>query len=206
MEHIMKLGQKLPVCEIVCQKTQLSYAEIQKIIATGTEHMTEAKVGVGEEGMLKIDHRKSQVSWWTPDFIKKYDLDDTMQKIYDAVNYVNDEFYQFDLLYIMPLQFTQYSENDNGFYHAHTDCGDLEPKVHRKLSFIIFLNDMEDYEGGDFIYYPSTEGVNTSKERSDLIKKGNMIVFPSYLLHEVTAVTKGTRYSLVGWCEGPRFK
>jgi len=33
-----------------------------------------------------------------------------------------------------------------------------------------------------------------------------MIFFPSYTLHEVTPVTKGTRYTLVGWVHGPAFK
>ena len=33
-----------------------------------------------------------------------------------------------------------------------------------------------------------------------------MAVFPSYSLYEVTPVTKGERYSLVGWITGPQFK
>ena len=37
-------------------------------------------------------------------------------------------------------------------------------------------------------------------------KKGTIIFFPSYTLHEVTKVTKGTRRALVGWATGPAFK
>ena len=33
-------------------------------------------------------------------------------------------------------------------------------------------------------------------------KTGNITFFPSYLPHEVTPVTKGTRYSLVMWFLG----
>jgi PKHD-type hydroxylase len=33
-----------------------------------------------------------------------------------------------------------------------------------------------------------------------------MTLFPSYLLHRVKAVTKGTRLSLVGWIGGPHYR
>ena len=35
--------------------------------------------------------------------------------------------------------------------------------------------------------------------------KGTLIFFPSYYLHKVHKVTKGTRYSLVTWFVGNRF-
>jgi PKHD-type hydroxylase len=33
-----------------------------------------------------------------------------------------------------------------------------------------------------------------------------MFAFPSYVLHRVKPVTKGTRNSLVAWISGPEFK
>ena len=70
----------------------------------------------------------------------------------------------------------------------------LHNKV-RKLSMIVNLND--DFEGGDLILY-----------NDGLIKqnKGCITFFPSYLLHEITPVTKGTRYSLSMWFLGKPFK
>ena len=61
----------------------------------------------------------------------------------------------------------------------------------RKMSMSVNLND--DYEGGDLILYDC-----------DPIKQktGNATFFPSFLPHEVTPVTKGTRYSLVMWFLG----
>ena len=38
------------------------------------------------------------------------------------------------------------------------------------------------------------------------IEQGSIIVFPSYQLHQVTEITEGTRYSLVCWAEGPRWR
>jgi PKHD-type hydroxylase len=35
---------------------------------------------------------------------------------------------------------------------------------------------------------------------------GTVIVFPSFVIHEVKKITAGTRRSLVTWVNGPRFK
>ena len=37
-------------------------------------------------------------------------------------------------------------------------------------------------------------------------KQGDLILFPSYTLHEVKPVTKGERNSLVAWVTGKPFK
>jgi PKHD-type hydroxylase len=37
-------------------------------------------------------------------------------------------------------------------------------------------------------------------------EKGTVIMFPSYLLHRVTPVTKGVRKSLVLWVGGTTFR
>ncbi len=37
-------------------------------------------------------------------------------------------------------------------------------------------------------------------------RRGAFIAFPSFLLHRVTPVTRGTRWSLVAWILGPRWR
>jgi len=37
-------------------------------------------------------------------------------------------------------------------------------------------------------------------------KQGSIIVFPSLLMHQVTPVTKGERYSAVAWATGPQLR
>ncbi|MEC7191643.1 MAG: 2OG-Fe(II) oxygenase [Pseudomonadota bacterium] len=44
------------------------------------------------------------------------------------------------------------------------------------------------------------------EESSVACKRGDVIVFPSYLHHRVKPVTKGVRYSIVAWYGGPPFK
>lgn len=83
----------------------------------------------------------------------------------------------------------------NGHYDWHEDHGEGGDFSLRKLSFVIPLN--EGYEGGQFRLL-----------RHDVPeqKKGTMIVFSSFKTHCVMPVTRGERWSLVGWVTGPPFK
>ena len=70
----------------------------------------------------------------------------------------------------------------------------------RKISLSVQLTDPGEYEGGQLQLY-------TKKNVQTLPKtKGSAIFFPSFLLHQVTPVTKGKRMSLVAWVTGPQFK
>ena len=72
----------------------------------------------------------------------------------------------------------------------------------RKISISAVLND--DYEGGEFQTMQIQEGktiINTINPR-----RGDVIIFPSFLSHRVKPVTKGIRYSVVAWYGGPPFK
>ena len=121
------------------------------------------------------------------------------RKVVDAVTTLNDKFYQFDLEKIETLQFTEYNEEKQGFYAKHID-NLLQAYEYRKLSFTIQLSDPKDYNGGELNIYTQDDPFTTIKNQ------GTLVAFPSYLLHEVTPITKGTRYSLVGWVVGPKFK
>jgi PKHD-type hydroxylase len=70
----------------------------------------------------------------------------------------------------------------------------------RKLSFSVMLTDPEEYEGGELLLKIDSFPITPPN------KKGTVIFFPSYVLHEVTPVTKGTRKTLVGWVLGPKFR
>ncbi|MFT7073376.1 MAG: PKHD-type hydroxylase [Patiriisocius sp.] len=64
----------------------------------------------------------------------------------------------------------------------------------------IQLSDPNDYEGGDLRFMINKEIVNAPKE------KGTIIIFPSFIMHRVTPITKGTRQSIVGWVSGPPYR
>ncbi len=114
-----------------------------------------------------------------------------------AIN-CNNENYWFDLLgFHQELQLTRYSEGD--FFDWHLDFGAGEISA-RKLSMTIQLSDPNDYEGGDLQFMINKEIVNTPR------KKGTIVIFPSFIIHRVTPITKGTRQSIVGWVSGPPFR
>ena len=101
------------------------------------------------------------------------------------------------------LQYGIYS--DGGYYDWHVDIIDDSIKFPRKLSMTIWLNDPDEYEGGEFDI--EVEGPRKDL-RYDSIKlpKGSIVVFPSSMWHRVRPVTCGVRKSLVTWFRGAPFR
>ena len=153
---------------------------------------------VGGKVSLDPSIRKSRVSWIPSS-------DPETQWIFrtctDMVNELNEKFFKFDLMYIESLQFTEYNGDslDPAFYGKHLDVM-LTNNGSRKLSFSVLLSDENSFVGGDLLLHCQKDPVAGVKQQ------GVAVAFPSNLLHEVTPVTQGVRYSLVGWVVGPRFK
>jgi PKHD-type hydroxylase len=166
--------------------------ECQSMIDYGKSvGLESAAVGRGE---LNETVRNSNVVFLNPDeFTTLY-----YQKLTEVVNELNARFFGFDLFsFGEALQFTEYT-SPGGKYSSHIDRivhGNI-----RKLSIVVQLSDPSDYEGGDFQTFFSDLPDNLPKDR------GTVLVFPSYVVHAVTPVTRGTRHSLVGWINGKPFR
>ena len=93
---------------------------------------------------------------------------------------------------------------DGNLPHEYTQDFNKFFKV-RKLSMTLNLTDPNSYEGGDLMFdLGKNEGdISTATEARN---QGTIIVFPSFLYHCVSPVTKGIRYSLVNWSLGRPFK
>jgi PKHD-type hydroxylase len=170
-----------------------SEQELDKIIALGKEAgVTDATVGVGNVN----SYRASSISWLDTD---NPDYDWIYATLEPVIRKVNEDYFNFDLTHILPLQFTTYDESNNGHYRPHLDLGQSQPS--RKLSFSIQLSDPYSHEGG-LLQFP----FNRTEPEVAPRARGKIIFFPSFMLHEVTPVTKGTRHSLVGWVTGPLFR
>jgi PKHD-type hydroxylase len=142
----------------------------------------------------KSDVRDSKISWLYP----IDDMDWAFRRVTDITLNLNERFFKFDLFGINEgFQFTNY-EAPSGKYGKHVDRGINLPV--RKLSISIQLTNPEKYEGGELYLYDYDKGTVMDKTQ------GTLIIFPSYVLHEVTPVTKGTRNSLVTWVTGKQFK
>ena len=170
--------------------------ECQTIIDYGkSQVLEEGVINTGDTSPSQVKEiRDSKVVFLQPDENMQW----VYRKLTDVVQHLNKEYFMFDLTgFAEGLQFTEYTA-PGGNYNFHVDSG--YNKVIRKLSIVLQLSDESDYEGGDFIIR------NSSKDQFLQRKQGTILAFPSYTVHKVSPVTKGTRHSLVGWITGPRFK
>ena len=102
---------------------------------------------------------------------------------------------------IEQIQYTEYHAEDKGHYDWHLDIGNDQYSL-RKISLTVQLSDPNDYEGGLL----ELNHAGDDKSITAPTTKGSVFVFPSYLRHRVTPVTKGIRKSLVLWVGGNQFR
>ena len=90
---------------------------------------------------------------------------------------------------------TMFSKSNKGMkYGRHIDNAYMS-SGRADLSFTIFLNKKDDYEGGEL----SIENLNSeNKFKLDL---GEIIIYPSTYLHSVQEVIDGERLVFIGWIE-----
>lgn len=169
--------------------------ELNRIIAI-CKKLPKVEASLGN-GAVDTSTRISYVSWVSVN-------NETLwlyQKITDCINYMNDKFFQYDLTRVEKFQFTHYYGEGNNFYAPHLDCSFEECLPdNRKLSFVLQLSDVNDYEGGELRLHQGKHPETIPKE------KGLITFFPSHTLHECTPVTSGIRYTLVGWIHGPKLR
>ena len=138
--------------------------------------------------------RDSKISWLYP----TDGMDWVFRRVTDITLNLNERFFNFDLFGLNEgFQFTNY-EAPSGKYGKHVDRA--INMVVRKLSISIQLSNPDEYEGGELYLYDDDKGTIMDKAQ------GTLILFPSYILHEVMPITKGERNSLVTWVTGKQFK
>ena len=156
------------------------------------------------DGPIEKDEEKfrvSNVGFHHPNDPK---LKFVFEKFNSVFEYVNSMFYNFDINGYDYFQYAEYDAKESGRYNWHMDLGldAFSENVYstRKLSMSMILNTPGvDFEGGDF-------QTLLSKETNIPLKRGQILIFPSFILHRVKPVTKGIRKSLVIWVTGPGFK
>ena len=146
-------------------------------------------------GDIRSNVRNSGVCWIREPFYKNL--------VFDIITRTNrDSGLNFQLEYLENIQLTRYIAPD-GHYDFHTDDdGHSRENIDdsmRKISMSCLLTDSSEFEGGNF-------QIQTGESPYDVkLEKGDIILFPSYKLHRVSPVTKGTRHSLVAWAHGRAF-
>lgn len=117
--------------------------------------------------------------------------------------------WNFDWNFSESCQFTKYGVNQ--YYGWHCDSWEIpynkpddlnsHGKI-RKLSVTCSLSDPSEYEGGELEFNfnnPEKNKKQNIKKCKEILPRGSIVVFPSFVWHRVCPVFKGTRYSLVIW-------
>lgn len=171
--------------------------ECKKIIEVANKKKTKQTAYIGgASGTAKIDYkiRKNKIVWLD----EKDDLKWMYEKLSNVIPAINEQYFKFDLYGLCEdIQFTEYGPKGD-HYKQHMDK--VLYGVSRKLSIVIQLTDPKDYKGGELQIFESSEPTIVTKQQ------GMAVFFPSYMLHQVTPVTKGMRHTLVMWVAGKNFK
>jgi len=170
--------------------------QIQKIIEI-CDGYTQQEASVGPGKVNKVV-RKTDIAW----------IDHTPETsfIYDSLGYIarqlNGQFFNFDIWgFQEDLQYTVYGQEESHYtWHMDRGMSKSSGSAPRKLSLVLQLSDPDEYEGGDLQLFTQPETITIEK------KKGLVVAFPSFIMHRVTPVTKGTRRTLVVWLTGPSFR
>lgn len=185
---------RLPIA--LCEDIQKMAAEIAENTALVGNRNIETKDGKAIE-----DSRRSRIKFFDYTNVKHKVMFDL---VFDHAIAANRSSFGFDIDKVIDVQYTKYLAEEKGFYNWHDDVTWCSPNLfHRKLSFTAQLSDPSSYEGGDLLFDLPKELCPPAEA---LRKQGTVIIFPSFLRHMVSPVTKGERHSMVSWIEGLCFR
>lgn len=154
---------------------------------------------IGVEGIVKdSSNRKTEVAW-----AFTHDYPDLHKDLWELCTIANNEWFGFHIDSLPYIQFAKYKSEKESFYNKHQDVFYLNnsPK-HRKLTCVVQLTDPNEYEGGDLELFEC----DSYPDKNEIREQGTVIIFPSFIYHAVTPITKGIRYSAVAWFEGPNWR
>ena len=139
--------------------------------------------------------------------VRFYPLDHwVVPKLCEIASEVNKQYYNFEISNLQCPQFTEYKKGQH--YKWHRDIYPPEPDgpypgLIRKLSMCIQLSNFDKYKGGNLFI----KDMDNKQHKPENFKdKGDLIIFPSFLLHQITEVKGGKRNSLVCWVMGQPFR
>ena len=117
-------------------------------------------------------------------------------KVHKAVKRVNKDLWGYAGDYSDYHEVYRYTPGD--FFDWHMDLGEGE-LAKRKVTTLIQLTSPSKYAGGELELFANM--THTASKR-----RGTLVIYPSYVMHRVTKVTEGMRYSLGGEIIGRPFK
>jgi hypothetical protein len=181
----------------VRDKPEISWAFDKKIFIKEnviTREVCEDIIAYGQNKVVKGINKYPQyfgISFHTCLLQSNHYVNDLLQPVWEeAVSAL-----QVDIDFIEPYELKRYTTND--FFGKHHDgYYSLDHGLDRKLTFSLQLSDVTDYDAGEF-------NIIGKKHK---LSQGSVICFPSYFTHDVTRITNGTRWALIGWGWGNNWR
>jgi|TARA_R110001599_G_scaffold44700_2_gene132814 PKHD-type hydroxylase len=198
---------KSAIPERICDDIVRYGHQIQDTIAITGGFDNKKKLNKKEIKDLKKT-RNSNVVWINDTWIYK--------EIHPYINAANrDSGWNFDWDFSEECQFTKYKKDQ--YYDWHCDSWDKpydkpDTPSHgkiRKLSVTVSLSDPKDYKGGELEFDFRNNEPNKKpniRKCTEILPKGSLVVFPSFVWHRICPVKSGERNSLVIWNLGYPFK
>lgn len=181
--------------EFYWYRAGFSKEELQKIYTEVAELPFQEATTFANDGDKSV--RSSSVKW----IPQNEQWEWLYKRLMDLAVQANEQLWNFDLISAPELiQYTEYYASEEGHYDWHQDIGPNEGSL-RKVSITVQLSEADEYEGGDLQLWLGGDSVMNSARGA-----GVVVVFPSYLMHRVSKVTKGTRRSFVLWVGGEHYK
>lgn len=166
----------------------LTGSECDALIAYGrfNANLKESQVGVDKDLRRTSKNIRSSKNGWL------HDLDNYTDKVTAAFMTAKRTTPEWDipLLYLEPYQYAEYNPGDFYDWHKDQEKHSSDGSI-RSLSMSLILQSAS--EGGEF---------EIADHDSIALHRGDMIVFPSFVVHRVAKVISGQRMSVVGWWRG----
>ena len=153
---------------------------------------------IGNPDIEAIKKVRSSSIKWIP---KNSEWNWLYEKMMSMATQANEALWKFDLVSVADqIQYTEYYDTAEGHYDWHQDIGPGDPSL-RKVSITVQLSDANEYEGGELEMWQGGDALQIAPKGA-----GVVFIFPSYMMHRVTKVTKGTRRSFVLWVGGQHYR
>jgi len=160
-----------------------------------TSNLEFEDAATGQEGAKVSDYRTARIKWCP----QNQEWSWVYEKLRDMIVGANNVMWKFDLTHMREqIQYTEYYGNNEGGYEWHMDCGE-GVQNQRKISVTVQLSHPDEYVGGDLQF-------NLGQQMTAPRIQGAAVIFPSFYLHRVTPVVKGTRKSFVLWVGGEPYR
>ena len=158
---------------------------------------TSSIIDNGKKQIEKKNIRQSKSIGLAADNPKFKPIQPLLSKAVDALIHISQVNFHCTPVGVDPIQFASYEPND--YYQFHIDSS---VEIPRSMSASVLLSSPLDFKNGD-LCFRDLESIDEQEKKPNgvpiSLQQGEIVVFPSLLMHQILPITEGIRHSLVLW-------